>query len=178
LFWGCGKRTSLLLKTNHGAPCWGLGIGEELLLGVCMTTGMSGSSSGRQPRGSKKKPDGPLRGWLVPRRLKKYQGWLDFFPRFFIVFLNSPDRETPKNVIKKNREKIGFGFFCRFLKNFSTRFLCKTFFAVFLNSHRYETPENAIKQKNRGKTDIEIFVDFLRIFLGKGFRHGLVAKIF
>jgi hypothetical protein len=59
--------------------------------------------------------DGPLRGWLVPRRPKKYQGWSDFCVRFFIVFLNSPHRETPKNVINKNREKVGFGFFVDFL---------------------------------------------------------------
>jgi hypothetical protein len=26
------------------------------------------------------------------------------------MFLNSPHRETPKNVIKKFREKVGFGF--------------------------------------------------------------------
>ena len=90
-----------------------------------------------ETRGTQKKSDGPLRGWLVPRRPKKYQGWSDFFSRFFIVFLNSPHRETPKNVIKENREKIGLGFFCRFFcKKFSTRFFCQTFFVVFLNSHR------------------------------------------
>jgi hypothetical protein len=34
------------------------------------------------------------------------------FPRdFYIVFLNSPHRETPKNVIKIVLKKIGFGFF-------------------------------------------------------------------
>jgi hypothetical protein len=122
------------------------------------------------PQGAlKTKSDGPLRGWLVPRRPKKYQGWSDFFPRFFIVFLNSPHRETPKNMIKQNREKIGLGFFCRFFKNFSTRFFCKTFFVVLLNSHRKESPENAIKQKKSRKNDIEIFVDFLRIFSGKVF---------
>jgi hypothetical protein len=42
---------------------------------------------------------------------------------------------------------------------------------VFLNSRRRKTPENAIKQKSRGKTDIEIFVDFC-------FRHGLFVKMF
>jgi hypothetical protein len=85
---------------------------------------------------------------LVPRGPKKYQGWSVLFSRFFIVFLNSPHRETPKNVIKKNREKIGFGFFWSiFLKNFSTRFFCKTFFVVLLNSPHQETPKNAIKTK-------------------------------
>jgi hypothetical protein len=38
---------------------------------------------------------------------------------------------------------------------------------VLLNFHREEAPKNAIKQKkNRGKTDIEIFVGFL----GKSFQ--------
>jgi hypothetical protein len=40
---------------------------------------------------------------------------------------------------------------------------------VFLNSHRQVTLENAIKQKSRGETDIEISVDFLRIFSEKVF---------
>jgi hypothetical protein len=60
---------------------------------------------------------------------KKVPGMVRFILRFFIMFLNSPHRETPKNVIKENREKIGFGFFCRlFCKNLTTRFFCKTFF--------------------------------------------------
>jgi hypothetical protein len=60
------------------------------------------------------------------------------FPIFFlIVFLNSPHRETPKNVIKKNLEKVGFGLLVNFfVKLFDTIFVCKTFFVVFLNSHR------------------------------------------
>jgi hypothetical protein len=37
-----------------------------------------------------------------------------FFRYFLIVFLNSPHRETPKNVIKQNRETIGFGFLVDF----------------------------------------------------------------
>jgi hypothetical protein len=40
----------------------------------------------------------------------------------------------------------------------STRFFYKKF-CSFLNSHRRKPLENAIKQTNRGRTDIEIFVD-------------------
>jgi hypothetical protein len=62
----------------------------------------------------------------------------DLFVRyFFIVFLNSPHRETPKNVRNKIREKIGFGFLVElFVKSFRHDFFCKTFFVVLLNSHR------------------------------------------
>jgi hypothetical protein len=43
----------------------------------------------------------------------------DFFDIFFMVFLNSPHRETPKNVIKNNQENIGFGFLVEcFVKTF------------------------------------------------------------
>jgi hypothetical protein len=46
---------------------------------------------------------------------------------FFVVFLNSPRRETPKNVIKQNRENIGSDF-CRFFcKDLSTRFFVERF---------------------------------------------------
>jgi hypothetical protein len=44
----------------------------------------------------------------------------DLFVHFFMVFLNSPHRETPKNVINKIEKKIGFGFFVDFFKYVST----------------------------------------------------------
>jgi hypothetical protein len=55
------------------------------------------------------------RGWLVPRRPKKYQGWSDFFVRFFIVFFNTPHRETPKNVMKRIEKKTVLDFLSIFL---------------------------------------------------------------
>jgi hypothetical protein len=64
-----------------------------------------------------KKTDGPLRGWLVPRRPKKYQGWSDVFFQVFLSCFRTPLAEKrPKTRIKGNREKekIGLGFFCRF----------------------------------------------------------------
>jgi hypothetical protein len=41
---------------------------------------------------------------LQNNRVEKVPRMVSFFP-FFIVFLNSPHRETPKNVIKKNKKK-------------------------------------------------------------------------
>jgi hypothetical protein len=49
----------------------------------------------------------PRGGW-VGQRPKKDQGQI-YLLHLFMVFLNSPHQETPQNV-KKNREKIGFGF--------------------------------------------------------------------
>jgi hypothetical protein len=58
--------------------------------------------------------------WLVgSSEAKKVPGLARFPPDIFIVF--SYSRETPKNVIKLNREKIGFGFFVDFfVKLFDT----------------------------------------------------------
>jgi hypothetical protein len=59
--------------------------------------------------------------WVVGQRPKKDQVQ-NLFVDIFMVFSNYPRREKPKNVIKQNREKLGFGFFPRFFgKNFSTR---------------------------------------------------------
>jgi hypothetical protein len=82
-----------------------------------------------------------------------------------MVFLNSPHRETPKNVIKKKRQKIGLGCFVDFFVIFFDTIFCKTFFVVFLNSHRCETPENAIK-KTASKISIvlDICKNILRCF--------------
>jgi hypothetical protein len=94
-------------------------------------------------RGTQKKKvtDPYVVGWFLGGQKSTRAGQI-FFREFFIVFLNSPHRETPKNVIKENRlnrEKIGLGFFCRFFcKSFRHDFFvkCQTFFVVFLNSHR------------------------------------------
>jgi hypothetical protein len=65
---------------------------------------------GHSSHSKQKVTDPYVVGWFLGGQ-KKYQGWSDFFRDFFIVFLNSPHRETPKNVIKKNRETTGFGIF-------------------------------------------------------------------
>jgi hypothetical protein len=68
------------------------------------------------PKGHSKKKvtDLGVVGWFLGGQKSTRVGQI-CFRVFFIVFLNSPHRETPKNVIKKNQEKIGFGFFCRFI---------------------------------------------------------------
>jgi hypothetical protein len=77
-------------------------------------------------QGAAKKKGGDPRGVWVGQRPKKDQGQIFF--DIFIVFLNSPHRETPKNVIKKNREKIGFGFLVEFfVKVFDTICFTKRF---------------------------------------------------
>jgi hypothetical protein len=96
------------------------------------------------------------------------------------VFLNSPHRETPKNVIKRNREKIGFcnvfelpslrntrkrdakeieekltSKFCRFVwEKFLTWTSCKNILVVFLNSPSREAPKTALrKSQEKQKQD-------------------------
>jgi hypothetical protein len=105
-------------------------------------------------RGTQNKSDGPLRGWLVPRRPKKYQGWSDGW--FFIVFLNSPHRETPKNVIKKTKINC-LRFFSDFFVKAIRHDFCYTFFVVILNSHRKEPPEKAIKKGQTTPKFLSIF---------------------
>jgi hypothetical protein len=81
--------------------------------------------------------DGPWGGWLVPRRPKKYQGWSDFFARFFNRVFELPSPRNAHKRDKKKLRKIGFGFFVDFfVKTFRHDFFCKPFFVVFLNSHR------------------------------------------
>jgi hypothetical protein len=88
-------------------------------------------------RGTQKKIDGPWGGWLVPRRPKKYQGWSFFFVRFFYRVFELPSPRNAQKRDKRNREKMGFGFFVDFFaKTFRHDFFCKTFFVVFLDSHR------------------------------------------
>jgi hypothetical protein len=75
--------------------------------------------------------DGPWGGWLVPRRPKKYQGWSDFFVRFFF--------SAQKRDKKKSRKKSVLDFLSilySFVQTFRHDFFGKTFFVVLLNSHR------------------------------------------
>jgi hypothetical protein len=52
-----------------------------------------------QPQGAGKKKTGDPRGGWVGQSTKKDWGQIYFFDIYFIVFLNSPHRETPKNVL-------------------------------------------------------------------------------
>jgi hypothetical protein len=75
------------------------------------------------PRGRQKKKSRGPPWWVGGSEYEKGPGSDLFFRYFFIVFLNSPHRETPKNVINKNSRKSRFWISGRiFCKNFSTRF--------------------------------------------------------
>jgi hypothetical protein len=74
--------------------------------------------------------------WVGGSNAKKGPGSDFFWEIFYRVFL-LPHQETPKNVIKKEQEKNGFGFLVDFfVKTYQHDFFCKTFFVVFLNSYR------------------------------------------
>jgi hypothetical protein len=87
-----------------------------------------------------------------------------FFRLFFVVFLNSPHRETPKNVIKQFREKVGFGFLIEFfVKTFRHDFVCKTFFcSVFelpsLRNTRKRDKTKKVEEKLTSTFFVEILV--------------------
>jgi hypothetical protein len=86
-----------------------------------------------------------------------------------------PSPNAQKNVIKQNREKIGFGFLVEFfVKPFRYYFFAKLFCSAFELPSLRNTRKRDKAKKSRGKTDIENFVDVF----GKSFRHGLFAKIF
>jgi hypothetical protein len=107
---------------------WPLGVGRRSKT-RCIYAYLQGAG--------KKKCRGPP-WWVGGSEYEKGLGSdLFFLDICFIVFLNSPHRETPKNVIKKKSRTSRFWVFGRFFcKNFSTRFFWYTFFVVFLNSHR------------------------------------------
>jgi hypothetical protein len=86
-------------------------------------------------------------GWLVPRRPESTKAGHIFLRDLFIVFLNSPHRDTPKNVIKKNCEKIGVGFFVDFfVKTFRHDFFLQRVCSAF------ELPSPSSTRK-RNKTE-------------------------
>jgi hypothetical protein len=82
-------------------------------------------------------------------------------PIFFVVFLKSPHRETPKNVIKKNREKVGFGFLVEFFeKLFDTIFFAKRFCSVF----ELPSPKNTRKPDKTKKVEEKLTSKMLKKF--------------
>jgi hypothetical protein len=108
-------------------------------------------------------------GWV--RVTKKGCGQIYFFTIVFVVFLNSYC--SPRNAQKrdkKNREKIGFGFWVEF---FDTIFVCIFFCSVF------ELPSlrNTRKRDKTKKVEEKLTSEILSIFL-KGFRHGLFTNMF
>ena len=70
-------------------------------------------------------------GWFHGGQKSTRAGQI-FFRDFFIVFLNSPHRETPKNVIKKIDKKSVLDFFVDFFeKLFDTNFWQNVFCSAF-----------------------------------------------
>jgi hypothetical protein len=89
--------------------------------GVCSQKAPTTTDNGKGPP-IKKKPVTPVVGGSVRGQKRTRVSF------FFIVFLNSPYRETPKNVIKKIREKVGFGPLVEtFVKSFRHDFFAKRF---------------------------------------------------
>jgi hypothetical protein len=87
-------------------------------------------------RGTQKQMADPyVVGWFLGGQKITRAGQI-LLGNFLIAFLNSPHRETPKNVIKTNREKVDLDFLSIFCKNFSTQFSRKMFFVVFFYSRR------------------------------------------
>jgi hypothetical protein len=91
------------------------------------------------------------------------------------VFLNSPHRETPKNLIKQIREKIGFGFLVEFfVKTFRHEFFVKRFWSAFelpsLRNTRKRDKTKQIEEKLTSKFFVEI--------LGKVFDMDFLQKYF
>jgi hypothetical protein len=70
-------------------------------------------------------------GWFLGGQKSTRAGQF-FFRDFLIVFLNSPRRETAKNVIKKIEKKSGLDFLVDFFeKLFDTIFWQNVFCSVF-----------------------------------------------
>jgi hypothetical protein len=80
----------------------------------------------------------PVVGGLV--RGQKGPGPGPISPIFSCGVLTSLHRETPQNVIKENRQDIGFHFF--------GRFFCKIVFCGVFEILSLRSPEKAIKPKN------------------------------
>jgi hypothetical protein len=83
------------------------------------------------------------------------------------VFLNSPHRETPKNVIKEKSKK-------KPVSDFLSNFLLKLFLCVFELPSLRNTRKRDKTQKIEGKLTSK----FLSIFLGKVFNMDFLQKYF
>jgi hypothetical protein len=122
-------------------------------LAICaLTSGTTDHDHRVPPRGRQnQKSVTPVVGWWV--RVQKRGGVrFVFFDIFLVVFLNSPHRETPKNVIKENQEQIGFGFLVEFFGKFFRHdvFCMTSFFSAFqLPSLRNTRKREKTKKKSR-----------------------------
>jgi hypothetical protein len=75
----------------------------------------------------------------------------------FVVFLDSPHRETPKNVIKlykRRTKKSDFSIFCRFFcENFSTRFFVILLIPVILG-RIWWPPQEILGEEAQARTSL------------------------
>jgi hypothetical protein len=102
-------------------------------------------TSGRQ---NKKSVTPVVGGWVRGQKRTRVRF---IFLIFFMVFLNSPHRETPKNVIKKIDKKSVSDFWSIFLeKLFDTIFLSNVFCCVF----ELPLPRN-VRRRTKKKTGKE-----------------------
>jgi hypothetical protein len=136
-----------------------------------------GSWSWCQGAGKKKSRGPPW--WVCGSEHEKGIGPDLFSRHFFIVFLNSPYREAPKNVINKTEKKSVLDFWSNFLsKFFDTMFFVKRFCVCFELPSLRNTRKRDKTKKNRGKTDIEILSIFLEKVFDMGFWQKYVHGVF
>jgi hypothetical protein len=106
---------------------------------------------------SKRNPTDPdVVGWFLGGQKSTRVG--QFFD-FFVVFLNSPHRETPKNVRKKSRTKRFWILLSIFLQN------------VFCSVFELPSLRNTRKLDKTKKVEKNLTSNFLVDFFGKSFRH-------
>jgi hypothetical protein len=97
-------------------------------------------------------------------------------PIFFVVFLNSPHRETPKNVIKRFSRKNRFWTFGQiFCKNFSTRFFLQN---VFCSVFELPSLKNTRKCDKTKKAEEKLTSKFLSKFWEKFSARTFCQNIF
>jgi hypothetical protein len=114
-------------------------------------------------------------GWFLGGHKSTSAGQI-VFRDLFIVFLTSHHRETPINVINKNKKNAVLFFLVDFfVKTFRHNLFVTRFFFVFFNSHRRKTPENAIKRK---KVEQKLIPKFLSIFSENVFDMDFLQKYF
>jgi hypothetical protein len=111
-----------------------------------------------------KNGDPVVGGWVRGQKRTRVR----FFFRYcFIVLLNSPYRETPKNVIKKIEEKLVLDFWSNLLENiFNTIFFLQN---VFCGVFELPSLRKSRKRDKTKKNEVKLTSKFLSIFLGKVF---------
>jgi hypothetical protein len=111
----------------------------------------------------------------VGQSTKKGWGQICFFDIFLIAFLNSPHRETPKNV-KQNRRKSVLDFWSNFLQKLFHTILQKK--NVFCSVFELPSLRNPRKRDKTKKVEEKLTSKFLSIFLEFVFDMDFLQKYF